>query len=323
MFLRQLVQEGVVHATAGGEPAIAARRCARAVSKESVIAALARDTRFGYERVGAVIRASMQANSDDQPFQASSPVLRALLAECADAHSARALARVEVPATIAGQYDGSIARIRMIAESASDDYFRLDNDPYNKDLAICLGQLYPNGARLTDLHAALPLWLILKQPLPTVSQVRFLWEAGRCSPWFENHIDTRELSEFNQLGLVHSYLRVAALLEANPHVGGVFGESWFLDPCLETLSPHLTYLQRLPCDFGARLFHGRTNALTIRRALLKSKRRRDAYERGIYRPQTYLLVWPRREILRWARAQSSEAHERTWGYPAGDDREGR
>jgi len=278
------------------------------LSKDSVSAALARDASYGYGRIRRVVAGLAAAGNDGRRQEPSPADLRALLRECAVADSARALAPVALPAALAGAYTSAVARIRALAQTAPDDFFSLDNDGFVKDLAVCLGHLFPGGARLVDLRAGLPRRLLFWQRLDTPFVLGFFRAAGGFAPWFETHVDPRDLSEFSEPGLVRMYLRVAALLEANPQVHGVFGGSWFYDPCLETLSPHLAYLQRLPRAHGARLLRGETSEGTVKSALFKSRRRREAYERGRYRPQSYFLAWSRCALLAWASAQSAAAH---------------
>ncbi len=278
-----------------------------ALTKASVSAALARDKTFGYGRVHRVIRALMPIGSDDRRREPSPSELRALLRESADTCSARTSVPIVLPATLTRDYAKPIARIRALAETAPDVFFSLDNDLFVKDLAVCFGQLYPGGARLVDLRAGLPRRLLLSQRFGTPTVLRFFWTGGGFAPWLETHVDPRDLSEFSESGLTRMYLRVAAMLEVNPNVLGVFGGSWFYDPCLETLSPHLAYLQQLPRAHGARLFRGPTTPGTIASALLKSQRRRQAYESGAYRPQSYFLAWPRRAMLTWAHARAVTA----------------
>ena len=276
-----------------------------ALTLTSVAAALARDTTFGYGRVRRVIRALMPIGSDDGRREPSPSELRALLRESADPCLARTLVQTVLPAAFELDYAAPIARIRVLAERAPDLFFSLENDLFVKDLAVCLGQLYPGGARLVDVRAGLPRRLLIWQPFAAAAVLRFFWAVGGFAPWFETHVDPRDLSEFSESGLVRMYLRVAAILEVNPNVLGVFGGSWFYDPRLETLSPHLAYLQQLPRKHGARLFRGPTTSGTIASALLKSQRRRKAHESGAYRPQSYFLAWPRGAMLAWARTCAS------------------
>jgi len=272
------------------------------LSRSALAEVVARDRAFGYVRVRDAVRSLVPPGPDARQFEPPPVALRRLIAECADPALAVALAPIAIPADLVDDYRGPIARIRAVAESAPDEIFSLDHDPFVKDLALCLGQLFPGGARLVDLRSGLPRRLLLWQRGQAPRALRFFVAAGGFAPWLQTHVDPRDLSQFSEAGLVRTYLRVAAILEANPNVLGVFGGSWFYDPCLETLSPHLAYLQRLPRAHGAGLFLAPTTPGTVRSALLKSKRRREAHEQGSYRPQSYFMVWPRGPLLAWARA---------------------
>jgi hypothetical protein len=279
------------------------------LSRSAVVEVVSRNRGFGYVRVRDAVRALVPPGPDGRKIDPPPSALRRLIAECADAAVAAASAPIAIPAALVDEYLAPIGRIRDLVEVAPDEFFSLEHDPFVKDLALCLGQLFPAGARLVDLRSGLPRRLLLWQRGGALRALRFFLSAGGFAPWLQTHVDPRDLSQFSEAGLVRTYLRVAAMLEANPNVLGVFGGSWFYDPCLETLSPHLAYLQRLPRGYGAGLFRAPTTPGTIRSALLKSKRRKEAYEQGSYRPQSYFLAWPRRGVLAWARASGGYPHE--------------
>lgn len=279
------------------------REPSQPVSRDAIAAALQCDHTFGYGRVARVLSALNGSQSKTSSTTPGAEELRALLLDAADSDFSLGLAPVKLPPSIAAEYCAGIARVREACLEAPDAFFSIDNDLFVKDLAVCLGQLLPAGARLVDLHSGLPRRLLLLQGASLPSVLGFFWLAGGFNPWFETHVDPRNLSEFSEPGLVRMYLRVATVLEVNPQVLGVFGGSWFYDPCLEELSPHLAYLQNLPRQHGAELLRGTTTPGTIGSALVKSRRRREAYEQGRYRPQNYFLVWPRRALLDWARVQ--------------------
>jgi len=92
------------------------------------------------------------------------------------------------------------------------------------------------------------------------------------------------------------------MLESNPNLLGVFGGSWFYDPGLESLSPHSRTSNGHPAPTAPGCFALQPRRVAFRSALMKSMRRREAYELGTYRPQSYFMVWPRRPMLEWARA---------------------
>ena len=88
-------------------------------------------------------------------------------------------------------------------------------------------------------------------------------------------------------------------LEKYKPIKGVFRASWFCDPELENISPRLMYLQKTPVENGANFFYigeDRTG-----NAFAKSKTRLKLYNEGKYKPKAYLLVWPRKELIKWAK----------------------
>jgi hypothetical protein len=273
------------------------------LSRGTVLAALCGESTYGYVRLARVLKAISHSLVQSPPEGSSAADLRALLLECADPAVALASASVTVPQSLVDDFLAGVERIRANALLAPEAFFSIDNDLLIKDLAVCLGQMFPAGARLIDLQSGLPRKLLLWQGAGMPSALRFFHMAGGFRPWFETHVDPRDLSHFNESGLRLMYLRVAALLDANPQVRGVFGGSWFYDPVLEPISPHLAYLQQFPRQHGARLLRAMTTAGMIKGALAKSRRRREAYERGHYRPQWYFLAWPRSALLQWARSQ--------------------
>ena len=275
------------------------------LSRGAVMSALSSESTFGYVRLSRILGTMLPPLGSSPQAGTTAADLRALLLECADAAASLASVPVAVPQCLVADFLAGVERIRANAFLAPEAYFSIDNDLLIKDLAVCLGQIFPAGARLIDLHSGLPRQLLLWQGVNLPSALRFLHIAGGFRPWFETHVDSRDLSQFNESGLRQMYLRVAALLEANPQVRGVFGGSWFYDPVLETISPHLAYLQQLPRQHGARLLRTLTTAEMGRSALARSRRRREAYDRGLYRPQWYFLVWPRAALLWWARSQQA------------------
>ena len=275
------------------------------LSRGTVLAALKNERTLGYVRLARILKAMLPALGRSPQPGTTAADLRAFLLECADPALSLASVPVTVPHCLVADFLAGVEVLRANALRAPEAFFSIDNDLLIKDLAVCLGQMFPAGARLIDLYSGLPRKLLLWQGASLPSALHFLHMAAGFRPWFETHVDPRDLSQFNESGLRSMYLRVAALLEANPQVRGVFGGSWFYDPALQGISPHLAYLQQMPRQHGARLLRAETTDGMTRSALAKSRRRREAYDRGLYRPQWYFLVWPRTALLRWARSQQA------------------
>jgi hypothetical protein len=270
------------------------------VSAHLLVAALRSDSRLGYGRVKSILDelATRAAHGTELPHLRAK--LRALLLALSEHDLATRNAPVTIPKALAQRWVRQVARIRKLVQEEPPEFFSVENDLFIKYVGVCVGQLYPGGARLLDLRAGISRRLLLEQGIEFPFAATFFARAGGFAPFFETHMDPRDLSEFNEPGLIRMYVRAGFLLEANPHVRGVFGGSWFYDPALERLSPHLAYIQRLPRAHGAALFRTRPTAAIVEGALAKSRARRAAYEQNEYYPRAYLLVWLREDLLRWA-----------------------
>jgi hypothetical protein len=123
-------------------------------------------------------------------------------------------------------------------------------------------------------------------------------QGGRNHPFYQYHTHLSTLEDFNPAGFDAFYIRVAELLKLNPDVRGLFVSSWFVDPVLEVISPHLAYLRTRPMQHGAKLFVvGPDDSGS---AISKSATRRKLYEEGKYKPMACTLVWLRQQLIAWA-----------------------
>jgi hypothetical protein len=104
------------------------------------------------------------------------------------------------------------------------------------------------------------------------------------------------LKEFSPAGRARCYELVATLLEAWPETKGLIGSSWYYDPRVGQITPHLAYLHDEPVARGAiMLKQGREDSRSG--ALKRSRTRRELYEAGQYVPTTYMMIWLRDDIL--------------------------
>jgi hypothetical protein len=135
--------------------------------------------------------------------------------------------------------------------------------------------------------------------------LRFLvLRLGGLGPLFRMHIDERNPVELDEAGYDRAYLRVAELLRLYPKVKGSVSISWTLDPKLDGISPTRAYGRRTCTAHGAFLHYEGPSELATRRALKRSPTRRRLYEAGAYVPTNYSVVWPRRDLLRWAESRA-------------------
>ena len=229
-------------------------------------------------------------------------LLPALIARATSALPDRGL-----PEEIDLLYEENFRRIMRDIESSMErpSLYLYPHAPFCKDLALCTLRLIPAGVE--KVHASqLPRRMFVTGGLwGGLVALRFaLLAQGGLGPYYQMHLhsqDNQAMRAFNPGGWVEFYLRIAELLRRNPLMRGLFGASWFRDPALARISPHLWDLTTMVTDHGGRLFPlGPSGADGIRDATAKSATRRRLYEQGKYTPMTYLLVWPRAELLAWA-----------------------
>jgi hypothetical protein len=104
-----------------------------------------------------------------------------------------------------------------------------------------------------------------------------------------------------------SYYRMAQSMALQPRVIGLVTSGWLFSPDTFAISPHLAWLTKVfrenravlgtmgPVDPGCGVLH-------------RSPERRRAYEDGLFTPTLGLVIWPRDEMLAWARSRPDLEH---------------
>lgn len=201
--------------------------------------------------------------------------------------------------SIVEQYTKTLSRILTTCQT-DVGYSEGVVDVYWKDLAMAQRLMFPAGAQVVESSSGFSL----KQGLRgnTIDALAFLWlnlRQGGLKGYYQIHTHTPDLAEFNPQGWNDCYWRIAQMLERNPAIKGIFGGSWFYDPQLLEISPRLAYLQQVPLENGASSFY--TGVDHSGNAIFSSKTRRQLHEQGKYTPKSYLLIWPRTQMLNWAK----------------------
>jgi len=207
-----------------------------------------------------------------------------------------------VPNSILTLLAVSFQRILAQFENAENDFYLHGNELFCKDLALCRLKLLPCGSELVDVYSGVPRSILLQNPLHQFARCTkfFLVKGSGFRPWYESHWDRRLIRSFTPQDYDQCYLRIAELLELNPGIKGMMGLSWWFDPALESISPNLTFLRKVPLDNGAQLFRLGSNAIATQAAIHLSAERRHLYDSGKYHPTIYLLAWTRKDLLEWA-----------------------
>jgi hypothetical protein len=199
-------------------------------------------------------------------------------------------------------FDKSFRRIIGHITDPTFEKYRTPNDILYKDLGLCRQRIFPAGAaRVVEFDSGFARSLMFRADLDqAIRMVKLLLKTSGNRHWYQLHFHLSEREDFNPEGWEACCLRLAEMLDLNPNIGGIWGGTWYYDPALETISPRLAYQRKLPQQNGAMLFY--SNVDINGGALSKSETRKKAYDAGNYLPKAYVLVWPRREMLAWARS---------------------
>ena len=206
------------------------------------------------------------------------------------------------PDSVITQYRSSFSRIeKTIVESEFGTYSHT-SDTFLKDFAICRQKAFPvGGAHIVDEYSGFSRTALLSGGIGQFFRFLFslLFVSQGNMPFYVTHTHLSEIEDFGPEGRDECYARIAEMLERHPEMKGMYSASWFNDPALEEVSPRLAYLRKVPQENGAWVF--RVGEDIEGGALSKSATRRKLYEDGKYIPTAYLVVWPRKEIIAWAK----------------------
>ncbi|QID18535.1 hypothetical protein G3580_13385 [Nitrogeniibacter mangrovi] len=208
---------------------------------------------------------------------------------------------LDLPGYFKDVYEREFSRMKKNMNPGSGFSFSLGNDRFVKDLAIAGGRLIPIGPGLVEV-GGFPrrlLWSGGIRQFFKFAKFYFL-RARRNFPYLEIHTHLENVQEFNELGWKDAYYKVADILSMNSFLRGVFRGSWFVDPVISKICPHLSYIRDFPVSWGAESFYYSTEGGSSD-AISSSKTRRRLFEENKYEPKVYVLIWPRLSILRFAK----------------------
>jgi len=206
--------------------------------------------------------------------------------------------RVPMTPAIRDCYRTEFARI-VGAIAAGTDTRRIEDDGLAKDLGLCSLALVPLGSQLAA-PSGVPLRWLLGGARTRLHGACYLAAVLRGTrPTLELHTHGPLLDRFTPDERARCYVRLGQLLALRPEIRAMQASSWFYDPALARISPHLAYLRADAEAHGASFFRigpeGRDSG-----ALATSRHRRELYAAGRYQPTAWLLVWPRASLIAYA-----------------------
>lgn len=209
---------------------------------------------------------------------------------------------VNLPDTVLDEVARTFTRIVYDVRRNPAGFYKFDNDLFAKDLGVCRLKLIPCGAFLVDRWAGMPRSSLARGNFTQAVKFAMFVAArlGGFKPLYELHMDKRLVLRFNREEWRQCYQRVGQLVAANPGIKGVMGACWWYDPVLADFSPGLVPLRSLAEENGARVFDLGHDAASTGNATANSAQRKKLFEDGKYSPRLFMLIWSRRDIVRWA-----------------------
>lgn len=261
----------------------------------------AADPALGYRHLPTPMLAQCDALGRELGADGLADYLHLLQAELI-ADFDRRFARSGLPECFRTEFEHNFARI-LAAPLRSDGRRRasITDDVFLKDLGIARLTLVPCVSHLMYRTSGVPRRAIMQaHGLP--ARLRLLrtvaFELGGFAPMIENHVHPAMLDRFSEEGRERCLRLVCALFDAWPDSRGLMGTSWYYDPALAAISPHLAYLHAVPAARGAHFFDMGASVAVRADATVRSRHRQELVAAGRYQPHAWMMLWPRKALRR-------------------------
>jgi hypothetical protein len=148
-------------------------------------------------------------------------------------------------------------------------------------------------------------WIVQAEGASRLRLARYvLTQLGGFRPVWWSHLP--QLPAGRHLtpdAFLHAHVEVARRLQHAPEIRGIASASWYYDPALHVVSPHLGFLRDTVAQNGGLLFEVPRDSMTREHALATSRARRGAAASGLYEPRNFARVWGRSPFLAWSERQ--------------------
>ena len=202
------------------------------------------------------------------------------------------------------------ARIEQELDTAGDEHYDLERQAMRCDFRIVGFGRIPVGLHHIEVGGVPRRLLWSGGVTQAVKLAALLGRAGGRAPFYVSHfthgIKPRAfLMLYNRQSQAEWHRNVAECLRLNANVRGLLATSWWYDPQLARVSPHLAFLREGSLAHGALLLRAGTTDGARQDALANSPARQRLHEDGSYVPVGYAVVWTRAALLRWAESSTA------------------
>lgn len=188
----------------------------------------------------------------------------------------------------------------------SQELFKRGSPTFDAACETVFLQRMPAG-QLSWVRSGLPRSTVVGLDLRDAG--RLLWNVGikmhGFRPAYFTHANGFRRNRFimQEQEARRSYLRMADAMRSDETVLGIVTISWYHDPDLPSISPHLRWMNEIISEGGGVILRGKFSGSDAGSSE-NSEGRRAAAETGEYQPRDGIVLWPRRSVLAWAGGQA-------------------
>ena len=231
-------------------------------------------------------------------------LVRDTLRRLVDIHRPK-IAALTLPAAVKALVEKEYARIERSLQNAPDSSFDLSSHSMRCDFRIVGFGRTPVGVEHIELGGVPRRLLWTGNAAQAISVAKVLIEAGGAAPFYSAHLTHgikpwAFLMAYNSDTLAAWHRHVAECLQLNPRVRGLIASSWWYDPQMVRVAPHLAFLREGSLAHGAILAAAGPTDGSRALAVANSPERAQLVASGAYQPSTFSVIFTRQALLRWA-----------------------
>lgn len=185
------------------------------------------------------------------------------------------------------------------ASGAERDWFEMGRPNFGSMCKLFTLRRFPAGQFHWEV-SGLPRSTFLRVGgLDRARLVRAAWRLGGLSPLFVPHMPWRRQLTLLERQQHRALFRMAEAMRRQPQIRGLLAEAWFHSPDAPKVSPHLAFVNRVFQEWGGFVLDSGP-ATEESGVFVGGEGRRRLAAEGKFEPRLGLVIWPRREMLRWA-----------------------
>lgn len=212
---------------------------------------------------------------------------------------------LNLPDAVKFRIEREYARVQKNLADAADDHYDLASHSVRCDFRIVGFGRIPVGLHHIEV-GGVPRRLIWSGGAGQGLQVlTLLAQAGGWAPFYVSHFTHgikpwAFLMVYNLAALAEWHRNAAECLRMNPHIRGLLATSWWYDPQLSRVAPHLAFLREGSLAHGGTLLRSGPTEGARKDALAHSPERQRLHANGEYLPVSYAVLWTRETLMKWA-----------------------